>query len=358
MTTIQVQQVSKTFQANTGERVAALDNVSLAIASGERLVILGPSGCGKTTLLRVIAGLEQPDTGAIKHNDVRLHEIPEMERGIGMVFQGFALIPHWETARSVGFYLHLRKRDDEIPERVYGVSKITGIGLEKLMARRPKELSEGQKQRIAIARAFARDLNLLLFDEPFASLDAQFRDQARAELLRLLNAYPVTSVFVTHDQVEARSLSQRVVLMDAGKIVQMGTYTELYTEPINQFVAEFMGMQSINIFDGHISESGKWSHPVWGQLPIPTGVRSGQAVRLCARPEHIKMTDDGIPATVTKITPYFVERYYLTEVVSNGTTWSMQVPTEHSLSVGDMLHCQIDVPNAFYFDAQNGVRIR
>ena len=146
--------------------------------SGESVVFLGPSGCGKTTLLRLIAGLEEPDRGEVYHNDTPLHLIGLENRGIGMVFQNYVLIPHWESRRTVGFFLSLRKREDEVPEHVRTVSKITGVDIEKLMGKFPRNLSGGEKQRVSIARAFARDLQLLLFDEPFANLDAKFRTQS------------------------------------------------------------------------------------------------------------------------------------------------------------------------------------
>ena len=170
-----------------------------------------------------------------------LSEIPTWDRGIGMVFQDGALMPHWEAERSVGFFLWLRKREAEVPVRVARIAEITGFGLEKLMKRRPSQLSGGEKQRVAIARALTRDPNVFLFDEPFSSLDAKLRASARVELKRLLREFPVTSIYVTHDQHEAIALAHRIAVMRAGKIEQIGDYQTLYENPLNLFVATFLG---------------------------------------------------------------------------------------------------------------------
>ncbi|MEO0563792.1 MAG: ABC transporter ATP-binding protein, partial [Chloroflexota bacterium] len=185
MTTITVEHVSKSYTDAPGGPVIALDDVSLRIESGQVLAVLGPSGCGKSTLLKMIAGLEAPDSGRVLYDGVPVMDVDRRERNIGMVFQEGALIPHWEARRSVGLFLALRKRTEEIPSRVHEISAITGFGLDVLMDRRPSMLSGGEKQRVSIARALTRDLDVLLMDEPFANIDAKLRSQARIELKRL-----------------------------------------------------------------------------------------------------------------------------------------------------------------------------
>ncbi|MCS7071524.1 MAG: ABC transporter ATP-binding protein, partial [Anaerolinea sp.] len=201
MTTITLQHVSKTFQQQSGSgsvAVAAIHDVSLKIPSGTTLALLGESGSGKSTLLRLIAGLIKPDSGAILFDNVPLDAIDLRSRGIGMVFQDGALMPHWEARQTVSFFLWLRKREYEVPARLERISQITGFGMNVLMGRLPRELSGGERQRVAIARALLRDPRVFLFDEPFSNIDAALRTQARLELRRLLNAFPVTSVYVTH----------------------------------------------------------------------------------------------------------------------------------------------------------------
>ncbi|MCL4163046.1 UNVERIFIED_CONTAM: hypothetical protein GTU68_063092, partial [Idotea baltica] len=179
MTTITLKNISKTFYDTSRKLtpVLAIKDFNLHVKSGEAVVLLGPSGCGKTTLLRLIAGLDTPDSGDVFHNDALLDDIRIENRGIGMVFQNYVLIPHWESRKTVGFFLRLRQREHEVPAHVTMVSKITGFDIERLMGKFPRHLSGGEKQRVSIARAFARDLNLLLFDEPFANLDAKFRTE-------------------------------------------------------------------------------------------------------------------------------------------------------------------------------------
>src|SRR5664279_755106 len=220
MTTITLNHISKRFEQRAGDQtrvVMAIEDMSLKIADGEVVAILGPSGCGKSTLLRLIAGLMQPDKGEILYDNQPLDEVPLQERGVGMVFQEGALMPHWDAEKSVGFFLWLRQREYEVPARVARISEITGIGLEKLMDRKPSQLSGGEKQRVAIARALTRDPKVFLFDEPFSSLDAKLRSTARVELKRLLREFPVTAVYVTHDQNEAVSLAHRIAVMRSGK---------------------------------------------------------------------------------------------------------------------------------------------
>lgn len=360
MTTITLKNISKTFydRSRKSTPVLAIKNFNLHIESGESVVLLGPSGCGKTTLLRLIAGLEQPDEGMVYHNGIPLDDIRIENRGIGMVFQNYVLIPHWESRKTVGFFLRLRKREDEVPAHVQIVSKITGFDIESLMGKLPKHLSGGEKQRVSIARAFARDLNILLFDEPFANLDAKFRAEARVELKRLINKFDVTLAYVTHDQIEAMSIADRIVVVNAGQIIQMGTYDELHEDPVNLFVAEFIGTPTINTFWGRV-EQGYWDGSYMGRAELPCHVPDNTEVVVATRPEHMLLTNDtGIPAIIDSVTPYFAENFKLLEVWLRKRRWQIQVPYEQEFEVGQTIHCQIDWDRAFFFDVESGNRLR
>lgn len=360
MTSITLKNISKTFEDRTSKLtpVLAIKDFNLHIKSGESVVLLGPSGCGKTTLLRLIAGLEHPDNGVVLHDDEPLNQIAIENRGIGMVFQNYVLIPHWESRKTVGFFLRLRKREEEVPAHVQTVSKITGFDIESLMGKLPRHLSGGEKQRVSIARAFARDLNLLLFDEPFANLDAKFRTQARIELKRLINRFDVTLVYVTHDQVEAMSVADRIIILNDGQIIQTGTYQELHDNPDNLFVAQFIGTPTINTFWGKV-DNGYWDGSYMGHAELPKTLPNYTEVIAAIRPQHMQLTDEsGIPAVVDSAIPFFAEKYQLLEVWLRKRRWQIQVPLEESFEVGQTIHCQIDWTHAYFFKADSGERIR
>ena len=354
MTTITLDHVSKQYPLES-KLVYAVDDVTIQIKSGDTLSILGPSGSGKTTLLRLIAGLEQPDSGQILHNGKRLHETPLEDRNIGMVFQDYALIPHWDAQTTIGFFLRLRRREREVPERVRQVSKITGVGINHLLSRKPKDLSGGEKQRVAIARAFARDLQLLLFDEPFANLDAKFRTTARAQARRLLDRFPVTTIYVTHDQQEAATMGEKIIVMRDGHIEQIGDYQTLYYDPINRFVAEFIGTPTMNMFEGTI-EDGRWYGTYFGGIQPPNPINENQEVTLGIRAEHIMMDGD-IPAQVKHITPFFAERYQVVEIQLGDKLCEMRVPLEQKIQVGDTIKCSFDTNYLYFFDTHTGDRL-
>ena len=361
MRTITLENICKTFYDKSRRLtpVLAVKDLNLQIAGGESVVLLGPSGCGKTTLLRMIAGLEQPDSGTVYYNNTPLDAIPVEERGIGMVFQNYVLIPHWESRRTVGFFLRLRDREAEVPAHVATVAKITGLDIESLMDKFPRSLSGGEKQRVSIARAFARDLQLLLFDEPFANLDAKFRAQARVELKRLIQEFNVTLVYVTHDQVEAMSIADRIVIIKAGRIVQMGSYEQLHDDPDSLFVAQFLGMPGINAFWGKVS-AGEWDGSYMGRARLPKPRPDGSEVIVGIRPQHIRLNSRqaGIPATIDRVTPYFAEKMQLLEVWLRKRRWQVQVPLHQHFEPGQTVYCELDWARAHFFDAASGQRIR
>lgn len=362
MTVITAEHLTKRYKGEkAGEpTVTAVHDVSFNLKEGDTLALLGPSGCGKTTLLRLVAGLEQPDEGHILYNDQPLFQLPTENRNIGMVFQNYALVPHWEAHRTIGFFLRLRKREREVPQRVADVSKITGVGIEKLMGKLPRQMSDGEKQKVAIARAFARDLDLLLFDEPFANLDAKFRAQARIELRRLMDEYPVTAIIVTHDQQEASSLAQRIALMRDGKIVQLGSYRHLYDSPQTLFAAEFLGAHSINLFAGE-SRDGHWYGEQFGGYLIHEPVSDGKAVTMGIRAEHMQLvsneTERSVAGTVQSVTPYYAERYNLLEIQRGREHWQVRIDLSESVQVGATVHVTLHANEALYFDTQTGQRL-
>lgn len=364
MTTVTVERVTKRYAADQtdGKPILAVDDVSLTIPEGEALVLLGPSGCGKTTLLRLIAGLEPPTSGDVLYNSKPVASLDAIDRIVGMVFQDYALIPHWNAGRNVGFFLRLRNREQEVPERVARVSEITGVDIKRLMGRMPRELSGGEKQRVAIARAFARDMHLLLFDEPFANLDAKFRTGARLALKKLLNAYPVTTVMVTHDQTEAASIGQRVALMREGQIVQIGTYDDLHDNPQDVFVAQFIGSPPMNLFFGMVQD-GHWWGDGFGGYPmgkLGQAIADDTGVVLGVRAEHMHLSsDDGrsIAGTVDAVTPFLAERHQLLEVGREDHSWMVQVPEGAQVQRGATVFSAPDLAHVYYFDTETRQRL-
>jgi ABC-type sugar transport system ATPase subunit len=226
--------------------VAAVQDFTLDVSDGELLVLVGPSGCGKTTTLRMLAGLEAPTAGEIWLGEREIAHLPARERNIAMVFQNYALYPHMSVAENVGFALRLAGvKRDEVTRRVMTAAEMMGIG--GLLERRPRELSGGQRQRVAVCRAIVRDPQAFLFDEPLSNLDAKLRMSARAEIRRLQQRLGVTTVYVTHDQVEAMTLADRMVVMHEGRVQQVGHPLEIYARPANTFVAGFIGSPPLNL---------------------------------------------------------------------------------------------------------------
>jgi iron(III) transport system ATP-binding protein len=283
---IEVREVTKRFGG-----VLAVDGVSLDIADGELFTLLGPSGCGKTTLLRLIAGFYRPESGVIRFGDRIVNETPPHARNIGMVFQNYALWPHMTVFQNVAYGLRLRRlRGDALRARVAeGLRKVNLVGLE---ARYPGQLSGGQQQRVALARALVLNPDILLLDEPLSNLDAKVRVQVRAEIRRLQQELRITTVYVTHDQEEALSLSDRVAVLRDGRVLQLGPPRELYERPRTRFVADFVGTN--NLVAGTVDEgAGELVAVTTGLgriLARPMGPMSrGQACVLAIRPENIAL---------------------------------------------------------------------
>jgi iron(III) transport system ATP-binding protein len=262
---------------------------SFSIEQGELFTLLGPSGCGKTTLLRLIAGFYAPDEGEVRFDEQRVNEVPPHQRGIGMVFQNYALWPHMTVAQNVGYGLKLRNvPSSEIEKRIQAVLekvRLTGLG-----ERYPGQISGGQQQRVALARALVLNPKILLLDEPLSNLDAKVRIQVRAEIRKLQKELGITTVYVTHDQEEALTLSDRIAVFNQARVFQLGTPRELYERPSNRFVADFIGIN--NMLEGRVlSADGErfvLATPLGEIRALPNaGLRAGQACVACVRPENI-----------------------------------------------------------------------
>jgi len=286
MAAIRLERIYKVF----GNEVIAVNDVSLDIIDGEFLVLVGPSGCGKSTLLRMIAGLEELTFGEIYIGDHQVTDLPSKERDIAMVFQNYALYPHMTVEQNLGFGLKLRKVDKaKSKERVQEVARI--LGLDPLLHRHPSELSGGQRQRVAMGRAMVREPAAFLMDEPLSNLDAKLRVQMRSELSRLHERLRTTTVYVTHDQVEAMTLGDRVVVMRDGIVQQVDTPQNLYANPANLFVASFIGSPPMNLVEATISGNeltfGKHRVPMPHSL-ANSGLKSGDTVIVGIRPADIE----------------------------------------------------------------------
>src|SRR6266446_5131081 len=266
-------------------------DVDLQIRDKEFMVFVGPSGCGKTTTLRMIAGLEAVTDGEIRIDDRVVNEVPPMDRDIAMVFQNYALYPHMSVASNLAFGLKMRKFEKaEIEKRINNAASI--LGIESLLQRKPRQLSGGQRQRVALGRAIVRDPKVFLFDEPLSNLDAKLRVQMRVELKKLHERLGTTAIYVTHDQVEAMTLADRLVVMNAGNVDQIGPPLDLYEQPATVFVAGFIGSPAMNLIAGRLQPDGV----AIGELIIAPGLRAGEAGRAVTvglRPEHLELADDG-----------------------------------------------------------------
>jgi multiple sugar transport system ATP-binding protein len=335
----------------------ALDGVNLEVRHGETLGVLGASGCGKSTLLRAIAGLSPLTSGTITYDDVDMATVPVGERGIGIVFQNYALYPTMTSFENVGFFFRIRQREAEIPERVREVSRVMGIGFRALLGRQPYQLSGGERQRVAVARCIARDPKLFLFDEPLSNLDAKLRTQTRAELKRLVNKYRVTGVYVTHDQNEALAICDRIAIMHEGRIEQVGTAQFLLEHPASTLIASFFGAPPMNLFNGVMVGS------VWhGEDFIAAlGARApgeGKQVTLGLRAEAITPAADGpLRGEVLLVEPLPVQRALLLYVETARGRISAQAPQESALRAGDQVVLAVDTARVHLFDARTGRRL-
>ncbi len=337
--------------------VEVIHGVDVDIADGEFVVLVGPSGCGKSTLLRMIAGLEAISEGTILIGDRVVNNLPPAERDIAMVFQNYALYPHKRVAANMAFALKQRKVDPAtINERVQKAAEI--LGLTPYLDRYPRQLSGGQRQRVAMGRAIVRDPQVFLFDEPLSNLDAKLRIQMRTEIKELHQRLKTTTIFVTHDQVEAMTMAERIVVMQDGRIEQIGTPMELYDHPKNVFVATFIGAPAMNMIRGTARNAGRPGIEVnGGHLPVAddNGLEDGRPVIYGIRPEHLEIAEDGLPARIAVVEPTGPEtllflRFGETEIVA-------AFRDRHDFAPGQTVHLLPRADKAHLFDSATGERI-
>jgi multiple sugar transport system ATP-binding protein len=334
-----------------------IHGVSIGIAEGEFVALVGPSGCGKSTLLRMIAGLEEISAGDIMIGDRIVNGLPPKDRDIAMVFQNYALYPHKTVAQNMGFALKLRKtQKSEIDARVNKAAEI--LGLVPYLARYPRQLSGGQRQRVAMGRAIVRDPAVFLFDEPLSNLDAKLRVQMRAEIKELHQRLKTTTVYVTHDQVEAMTMADKIVVLHDGVVEQVGTPLELYDRPNNQFVAGFIGSPAMNMFTGKIRSGAKpWFETAGGaRLPlaaVPANSDGRDAV-YGIRPEHLVLGGD-LELLVTVIEPTGAETQVLGKIGSDKVNGVFRERV--TAKPGTLLAVSPDLSLVHLFDAKSGDRI-
>jgi sn-glycerol 3-phosphate transport system ATP-binding protein len=342
-----------------GGSVEAVRGVSLAVEDGSLCVLVGPSGCGKSTLLRMIAGLETITSGTIRIGERVVNEIEPSERDIAMVFQNYALYPHMNVYDNMAYGLRNRGTPKaEIDARVQEAARI--LAIESFMARKPRQLSGGQRQRVAMGRAIVRKPQVFLFDEPLSNLDAKLRVQMRVEIKRLQRALGVTSVYVTHDQVEAMTLSDKLVVMNQGVIEQIGAPSDVYRRPATRFVATFIGSPPMNMLEGIVEGPGLVS--VGGSLmpvaDMDPRLKSDTRVYVGIRPEDARVLDDA--ATAFRIDVDFVEELGATQLFHGriaGEEFVLQAATGLIRSDATQLALGVDAVNVHVFDRESGKRL-
>lgn len=307
----------------------ALDSVSLTIKDGETMSLVGPSGCGKSSLLRVIAGLERPDKGQVWYDDHDVSEVLPQDRGIGMVFQDYALYPTMKGKGNLAYFFEVRKRTEEEAEaRAREVAAVMGVGFELLLGQLPTTLSGGEKQRVAIARCIVRDPTLFLMDEPICNLDAKLRESTRMEIKKLLRRFGITTAFVTHDQQEALFMGDRITVLRAGRVEQVGTFDELYYEPANLFVASFIGSRPLAVLPVEIDGREVHADQVVWQLPphLADSLTPGR-MRMGVRPEGWQVGDGtGARMAVDRFEEVPTEQLRLAHGTVAGTKATVVVP--------------------------------
>jgi multiple sugar transport system ATP-binding protein len=334
-------------------KVKVIHGIGFDITDGEFVVLVGPSGCGKSTLLRMLAGLEDITGGEISIDGKVVNDLDSKDRDIAMVFQSYALYPHMTVRENMGFSLKLRKADAKtINQRVADAARI--LNLDQLLDRYPRELSGGQRQRVAMGRAIVRDPKVFLFDEPLSNLDAKLRVAMRAEIKALHQRLKTTTVYVTHDQIEAMTMADRIVVMHDGIIEQIGTPLELFDRPGNLFVAQFIGSPAMNVFSG-VVRSGQ-VEGLGAQWPLAPGMASeGQSVSYGVRPTDLRLATSGIPGRVVIVEPTGAETELLVEV--GGQQMVVVIHGRTQAQPGDPVHLEFDVAKSHVFDAASGLRL-
>ena len=347
MSDLVIRNISKSFG-----KTVVLDNVSLELKAGELLVLLGPSGCGKTTLLRLIAGLEEADSGEIHIGSRRVDQLPPKDRNIALVFQNYSLFPHMTVAKNLAFPLKVaRWNKDDIERRVAVIAEL--LGLADRLNSRPGELSGGQRQRVALGRAIVREPSIFLLDEPLSNLDADLRARMRREIVRIQRQVQRTAIHVTHDQTEALTMADRVAVLNEGHLEQLGTPEEIYRSPATRFVAEFVGSPKINMIKGRVER-----HVLipFGLSMMNNELRDHEGdVYVGVRPEAIRISSDGAYAAVVTGCEYLGDSYSVTmrfqdlSLVVSGAGYQMKE--------NDTIAFGFDQNDLYFFDSLTGQRL-
>lgn len=361
MASVQLQEITRRFGS-----VSAIEDISFTIPDGQFWVLVGPSGCGKSTVLRTIAGLETATGGNLYIGDRLVNQVPARQRDVAMVFQNYALYPHMSVAENLAFGLQMRKADAKtIQERIHTVAKI--LDITHLLERKPRQLSGGQQQRVALGRAIVRQPQVFLLDEPLSNLDAQLRDDTRAELKQLHQQVGITTIYVTHDQVEAMTLADQIVVLNQGRIQQIGDPQTIYTQPINRMVATFLGNPPMNIlqatFDGVTFQVNGQPIPCSAMVLNSLQPSSGQRFDLGIRPEHLQLcaNSEHLMVEAIVIEPLGRETLVRAIVPSQGNAAqqiiNLQVSPNQSVKPGDRLPLQLDLLHLIVFDPATGQRL-
>jgi multiple sugar transport system ATP-binding protein len=353
MASVAIRDVKKAFGSTQ-----VIHGVNISIDDGAFVVLVGPSGCGKSTLLRMIAGLENITGGEIRIGDRVVNNVPPKERDIAMVFQNYALYPHMTVAANMGFSLRLRGAPkSEIDSRVDRAAEI--LGLKPLLERFPRQLSGGQRQRVAMGRAIVRDPQVFLFDEPLSNLDAKLRVAMRTEIKELHQRLKTTTVYVTHDQIEAMTMADKIVVMHDGVVEQIGTPLELYDRPDNQFVASFIGSPAMNFLKGSVKANGSASFqgPNGLKLPLASAPANsdGRPVVYGVRPEHFTIADDGAEAEIVVVEPTGSETQVFAKL--GGEQVVAVFRERHQFNPGDRVRLKPDPSLVHLFDQETGRRL-
>ena len=372
MATVKLTNVKKVY----GKDTVAVQDFNLDIADKEFIVFVGPSGCGKSTTLRMIAGLEDISGGTVEIDGVVVNDLQPRDRDIAMVFQNYALYPHLTVFENMAFSLRLKKvPQDEVYERVTAAAEI--LGITEYLTRKPRALSGGQRQRVAIGRAMVRDSKVFLMDEPLSNLDAKLRNQMRAEIILLRQKIDTTFIYVTHDQTEAMTLGDRIVIMKDGFIQQVGTPSEVFDMPVNLFVAEFIGAPKMNTFKCNLVREGdKYFVTPYGakievtgkkaQMLLDKNVQSGE-ILLGVRPEHVTKADKNDPAAITctiRVNEMMGSELHLHVEEENGDRLIVRIPTitleddeRKAMVYGSKLYITFEGKVMHFFDAETGVNL-
>jgi multiple sugar transport system ATP-binding protein len=356
MASVELHNIHKAYGALT-----VIHDISLSIEDGEFIALVGPSGCGKSTLLRMIAGLEEITDGDVSIGGQVVNAMTPRERNIAMVFQSYALYPHMTVAENMGFNLKLSGETKQVIEqRVNEAARM--LDLTKLLDRKPAQLSGGQRQRVAMGRAIVRNPAVFLFDEPLSNLDAKLRVQMRSEIKALHQKVQTTSIYVTHDQIEAMTLADRIVVLNQGRIEQQGTPIELYRKPANLFVAGFIGSPAMNFLDGVVEGvEGSPAVRLKDRTPIRIAgerkVKAGQSVKVGLRPEHLSLASGGSPLTgqTLLVEPTGAQTHVLFDLAGEQVT--AVVDGEAPVRYGQPLNVSVSPEQVYVFDAASGLAL-